>query len=196
MNQSNEINPADYLVERIQEEGIFHAVPLTWTLKDQLPSGSQPLNVAYAIKRQWDDEEEQWLPAEAPGLYVEGTFWILKREGAVNEFAAKQMMEVGMWSGDPAQFNEAPDRPQLNVTVKASESNGRVYFNVDWVAPHVEDQAPSSSGGGAKVIQSDPAVVGALGAQHGATFRALAAKVKGAPAPPPAPRIEDEEAPF
>lgn len=204
------LDTSTYIQDRVTQEGTYWVRPVAWQVRDELQSGSQPLNVQYAVLSMWLPDNDCWSAEFEPGTYVEGSFWIQTRGGAAGEFAFKRMAELGIWTpGDFEQLEAAPHAVDLDIVVKYDRTGK--YLNGDWVDAHAD--RPSSAGG-ARIAQSAPGATDSLKAKHGAHLRAMFAAMGAASTPPPAasapaapaapaappapprPNVSDEDAPF
>ena len=151
----------------IDREGIFRAVPSEWIV-EQAESGAIGINIKFAIIEYL--ENGQWVDWRKFGPYdVTGTYWVVKKDGAVNTVTVNQLVESLGWDGSFAHVDK--DAPQVVVQIKVdqSEYNGKVYFKAGWMNPG--DYAPEKK-------QLNPEIVKNLDSRFGSLLRAAASQTK------------------
>lgn len=168
----------------IDREGVFKAKPLDWAVKRMPNSNAVAVNIRFAIvaclneQNGWDD----WT--QYADVLAFGDFFVLKKDGGVNETTVKQLSESLGWNGSLEQIaSHMPPECLVQISVKAETWNGNTRFKATWINP--ENFVPTGQG-------EDAASAKALDAQYGSLLRAAAsssAKPTGKPAKP-APKKE------
>jgi len=163
----------------VDREGIFKAKPLDWSVKKFDGSSSVAINIRFEIVSMLNDQGgwDDWT--QFVETFVYGDFFVLKRDGSVNDVTVKQLSESLGWNGSLHQV--ATNRPPdciVQVSVKHETYNGKSYFKAGWINP--ENFTPSGQG-------EDADSAKALDAQFGSLLRAAAnsgARPTGKPASP------------
>jgi len=166
----------------IAREGTFKARPTAWSVR-RLNNGNVCIRVefeAFAIR----SDGGKW--AEGPPRSVRGDFFPLKKTGAPNEKIAAMLCNTLGWGGTFTEITETPPLDAVvQIDVEGRDYNGKTYFDVKWVRAEGDDgRKPEESLGAVEVV--------ALDKKHGADLKAIASKVKKAPAK----AAEDDGIPF
>ena len=161
-------------MKQLDREGRFRVTPAFAMLREA-QSGAVGIQIDFKIVADWTGEE--WRSWEGYDEYeVEGTFWVIKKDGGVNQSAVDQLTQVLGWSGslDDLTFNTAT---VVQVAVKAETYNEFTSYRASWLYPADADPL-----GG----QVNDQRTSELQTRFGSLLRAAAGSTS-APAPTPAP---------
>lgn len=166
-------------MRRLDRSGIFRARPVSWSVRASETSQAVALSIEFLILAQLDGSSwTSWAEYEEHRVF--GDFYVIKRDGSVNQTMVEQLAGSLGWSGDLRHVGSAVPEVTVQITVKEDAYNGQVRFKADWINPG--DHVPQPSG-------ASEGEVGTLQARFGSLLRAAAAgakpRQKGA-APPPA----------
>lgn len=167
---------------KLDREGIFRAVPITWAVKKAEQSESVAIAMEFQILEYLleDGNWEDWRQYEV--CTVRGDFWIVKKDGAINEDNVQRLAESLGWSGSLRHIVGNPPDCEVQITVKPDTYKGRTRFRAEWINPG--DWSPPPQG-------ADDATVAQLAGQYDSLLRASIAagkaQAKKAQAAPPAP---------
>ena len=170
--------------EQLEQEGIFKCRPLTWEVYEA-ESGAVAVSFSFLVLSELDLTTKEWGSWESFGEYsFFGSWWIVKKDGTINQGAVEQLAKSLGWDGDLGTVNGTPPQKVVQVTVKSATYKDETRFKGSWMNP--EDYAGGSSGA------SSPEAVKGLSARFGSLLRAAAASAAPpaaapAPAPKPAP---------
>ena len=179
----------------LDRDGIFKAVPVSWSIKEARETSSVAISIQFRIVAQLDGSE--WMSwEEFEPHQVWGDFWIIKKDGTINQTTVEQLSDALGWSGSLVEVQGTPPAAIVQVTVKADEFNGVTRFKASWLNPG--DYSPTPGG-------APPEKVKALQARFGSLLRAAAGGDKAgerkappakrpAPARPNGPSKDDVEA--
>lgn len=175
--------------------GIFKAKPIEWAVRRTEGSKSVAINIRFHIIAQLDTGEwVDWSTYEDHHVY--GAFYVVKKDGGVNQNPVEQLSQCLGWNGSFAQvLNQAPPDVVVQITVKEDEYHGKTSFKVQWMNPG--DHAPGMRG-------EDESGAKELDAMFGSQLRAVATASSGAPkaapsgkpAPPPSRKNNESVAPL
>lgn len=165
----------------ITRPGTFKARPTAWSVR-RLSNGNVCIRVefeAFAIR-----DGEKWVAG--PARSVRGDFFPLAKKGGPNEKVAAMLCNTVGWGGTFTEITETPPMDSVvQIDVEGRDYNGKTYFDVKWVRAEGDDgKKPEESLGAVEVV--------ALDKKHGADLKAIASKVKKAPAK----AVEDDGIPF
>jgi hypothetical protein len=151
----------------IDREGIFKVVPSEWIV-EQAESGAIGIKIKFSIIEYL--ENGQWADWRNFGPYdVTGTYWVVKKDGAINTVTVKQLVESLGWDGTFAYVDK--DAPQVVVQVKVEQStyDGKTFFKAGWMNPG--NYTPEKK-------QLDPDIVKNLDSRFGSLLRAAASQTQ------------------
>lgn len=178
-------DPAAYQTTLLDQDGSYRAFPLAWTL-DTASSGAVSVHVRFAIGQKWHPEagdgEGLWSENYQPGFFVDGWFYIVKKDGEANDSAAQQLIDALGWDGDMGAFEGDPPFSTVCIVRTGFEAyNGQQRLKLQWLSKN-EDRPPAPGG----LRPADPSLVASLNQRFGGKFKALAggAPQGTAPAPP------------
>lgn len=165
----------------IDRPGIFKAVPFAWRLRDFENSQALAIEMEFELVAKLENGEWQdWSQFEPH--QVRGQFFIIKKDGAVNEETHADLVTATGWDGELRSVNGNPPNVLVQVTVKDEQYNGKTYFKASFIRHG--DYSP-------KPREAPPEKVAALSGRFDSLLRASAAVAKqsaAAPAMAPAPR--------
>lgn len=150
----------------LDREGIFKALPVSWCVKTSEKTASVAISIQFAILAQLNGNEwDDW------GGYAEhqclGDFYIVKRDGSVNQGPVEQLAASLGWTGDlRVVAAEPPPQTIVQITVKADTYEGKTRYRAEWINPG--DYIPQAAGASAESV-------GQLQTQFGSLLRAAAA---------------------
>jgi hypothetical protein len=179
-------------MKRLDREGVFRARPVDMGLKPSTDTKSVAVWIEFQITAQQDGSEwTDWSGYEDHSIV--GYFYIVKKDGAVNEATVANLVEVLDWDGDPDSIVGTPPDIPVQITVANETYNGKTTLKVQWLNP-------ADYQGGAK--KATPEEVQQIKKQFGSLLRAAAgAARKGRPQRVPLPKADTPavavaEAPF
>lgn len=164
---------------QLDRPGIFKAKPFDWSIQPSDKTKSVAVSIGFLILSQYEDGE--WISWEDYEPHVtRGWFYIIGKDGNLNQTAVDQLVKSLDWYGDlKAIKNGLPPDVVVQINVKANEYNGKTTFKAGWMNP--ENFVPEAFGA------SDDEVSG-LTAQFGSLLRAAASVARPkTPATKPAP---------
>lgn len=173
----------------LDRAGNFQAKPVAWNIQTgKEGSKSVAIGITFIVAAQW--EKDAWTSwAEYEPMTVRGYWYVIGKDGKVNQTAVKQLRKSMGWDGD-LQAVAAGDPPGMIVqlNVKANKYNDEITYRAEWMSP--EGEVPGAFG-------ASPEEVNALQSQFGSLLRAAASAIP-APAkaaPPAAPAAAKAAAP-
>lgn len=181
---------------KIDREGRFLATPVEWGVKES-QNGAIGVGFKFHIKGQWDYDNEIWDDWSRYEVECFGTWWIIKKDGLVNEKPVEQLCQALGWDGSIDSLERVRwDGQTVQIDVKGETYNGAEYFKASWM--YGKDAVPNSGGVGS--LQSGE--LKSLSSRFGSQLRAIAGNVKrnqpagSAPPPPPADKETLDDVPF
>lgn len=165
----------------LDRPGVFKAQPVNWEVSPSRDSQSVAIKIQLSILAQWDGSEWQsWADYEEH--FVTGWWYVIGKNGQVNQTAVDQLVESLRWNGDVDNLRRDPPKAVVQVTVKEDTYNSKTTYKASWMTPEgVIPGAPSAS----------PEDVAAVKTRYGSLLRAAAAgaakKAGIAPAAPGKP---------
>jgi len=176
---------------RLDRPGIFKAKPYEWVVRQAKETKSVGINIGFLVLAEYgmvaDEKGEsspQWTSWEDYEPHtVYGTWWIIKKDGKVNQAAVDQLVQCLGWNGDLASVgSQLPPELVVQINVKEEEYDGKVVCKAAWMNP--EDYVPGPGGATTEEVAK-------IAAGYGSLLRAAAAgaaKRVGTPKPAaPAP---------
>jgi hypothetical protein len=129
----------------LKQEGTFRAVPLTWGLTEKGgDSRSVGVGIEFLVDYKWNAETEQWEDWRAGNFAITGYFYVVGKEGNLNDMAINQLRKSLGWDSGLEELvaETAPwnDRP-VNITCAFEEYNGKSSLKVKWLNP--PDDSPA-----------------------------------------------------
>ncbi|HAN97719.1 MAG TPA: hypothetical protein DCQ98_09950 [Planctomycetaceae bacterium] len=119
--------------ERINQEGDFLGAIIETVVKRE-SSGAVGVWFCVAIEEVWDSVENTWIDWRAYRLFASGTVYIVKKDGTLNLKSIESLGKSIGFAGDLLSFqNGRFDGNRVRITVKASQSNGKVYHDIAWI---------------------------------------------------------------
>ena len=93
------MNPEDYTQNAIEEEGVFRAFPVAWTVEPSPKDDSQSVAIAFrfAIAQKWHGKEHGWSEQWPVGYFTENRTYVVKRDGTINQGAVDALAKCGLW---------------------------------------------------------------------------------------------------
>jgi hypothetical protein len=170
-------------MKRLDREGVFKARLVGMGLKPSTETQSVAVWLEFQITAQQDGAEwTDWTAYEDHSIV--GYFYIVKKDGTVNEPVVANLVEVIDWNGDPDTIvGDPPDIP-VQITVGQETYNGKTTLKVQWLNP-VDYQ------GGVK--NATPEEVQQIKKQFGSLLRAAAGAARKGKAPgKPLPKAEEK----
>lgn len=159
---------------RIDREGIFRAYPTAWRLKEIEGKQSKAVNIDFAITEELDGEA--WNDWSGYDVVASGDWWIISKEGKVNEKSIQQLAQSLGWEGDLLALTGPPPDVLVQISIKSEEYNGKTYFKASWMNPG--DYVPQARTTSAEDVQR-------VGVQFSSLIRAAASTVKKGAKPMP-----------
>jgi len=156
----------------IVEHGLFEA-----------DSGAEAVNVVADIHDYYDTGLTPdgtpigWENCRNSEYQVEGSIWIIKKDGTINQSQAKSLMQFAGWDGDLAALDSWRPTP-CSFTIQKDTYRETIRYRIAWINGY--DDTP---GGGLTNVSPDRAKE--LQGRYGSQFRALAGNVTRATVPVP-----------
>lgn len=169
----------------IDRKGDFQARVIDYSIYEA-KTGSTGINLKFVVLSMWNPETEEWddWTQYDEKFEVLGTAWIIKKDGSLNEEAAKRLAEAcGPWDFESIDAKEWKPT-DCSITVEQEEYNGQTRFKAAWI--NAFDRKPGMSG------NVDAGKARELSGRFGSQLRALfgnathAAPPTSRPKPPPA----------
>ena len=167
-------------MKRLAQTGIFKAQVLSWGVR-KANSGAIAVNFEFLIRSELENDTwASWDDFDQHTVY--GDWWVVKKDGTINQGAVDQLVQVLGWNGDLNSIIGDPPALIVQIAVKDEEYDGKTRYKAAWMNP--EDYQPAGVG-------EAPAEVQVIQNRFGGLLRAAAAasaqKQGQAPtAPPPA----------
>jgi len=180
---------------QLTEEGDFRVRVYKYGLWEA-KSKAVAVNMDFEVLEAYDHEGQTWIDWRGEDVFVGGAFWIVGKDGAINERQVESLVEHCGWNALMSDITAGTWKPtDCQVTVKKEEYQGNVRYKASFINAY--DAQP----GGRSNVTADAAK--SMDQSYGASLRALAANAKakkkpnGKPSSPskPAP-TSTEEAPW
>jgi len=147
-------------------------------------SGAVAINITFQVTDQWNGGEwESW--AEYAVNEVQGAYYVVKRDGAVNESAVEQLAKAIRWNGDLRTVIGQPPDIEVQITVSEEVYDGTTSFKAGWLNPG--DHVPS--------FGASPEDIMKLHVRFGSLLRAAASASVPAPAKKTSTKTESKAEP-
>ena len=134
--------------------------------------GAEAAAVTFEVLAEWDEENQQWIDWKEYEVEVEGYFWLVKKDGTLNQKQVEALARHMGWDGNFESISDQSWRPtDCQVAVTEDEWKGNIRYRAAWIngLDDVPRQGTSSLGfDDAKALQ----------AKHGASIRALMANAR------------------
>lgn len=168
----------------LETEGNFRVRCMKYSLF-KADSGSVAVNMNFEVLEGYDDEQGTWYDWRGEEIAVEGSFWIIKKDGTINERQVESLVAHCGWDGTMSQITDGkwtPEDCQVNVKKEVYKNQPR------WKASFINgyDSIPGAGGGASMSAEEASQIEDAFGAG----LRAAAANAKSKKAPagrPPSP---------
>lgn len=170
--------------QTIDREGDFRGRITEYGLR-KLDSGAVCLSIHAALEEKY--EEGEWQDWQQYEYTAAGDVWLVKKDGTINEPAARSLVECAGWDGEFSSLSQATFAPKpCQFTIKTDTYNGETRYRISFVNPF--DRTPGGGGLG----NVDTKAAASLDSQYGSQMRALFGNAKrNAAAPksdtPPSP---------
>ena len=131
--------------KRLSQEGIFKVQPMSWDIRTA-NSGAVAINFGFIVR----EELEDGIWASWDGFdqhIVYGDWWVVKRDGKINQGAVDQLVDSLGWDGNLNAVIGPPPERIVQVSVKGEVYEGVTRYKAQWMNP--EDYAGKPGGGGA-----------------------------------------------
>lgn len=166
----------------IDREGDFRALPTEAVVLKSPRSGAVGLTIRFDILEAKIDLEtgaatEDWQDWKSCGMQCEGTFWIIKSDGAVHEKQAAAIRDMLGWDGNLGLDNWQPHKCQINVVGEQGDS--RTFYRAQWINDW------DSTGVAKKLEPCDPDTLRNIKNQYGPQLRAFFGQKNMGPSSPP-----------
>jgi len=103
---------------QLQSEGDFRARVMKYGLF-KAESGSVAVNINFEILEAFDHEEGKWVDWRGEDVACEGAFWIIKKDGTINERQVDSLVAHTGWNGTMAEITDGKWKPEdCQVLVK------------------------------------------------------------------------------
>lgn len=154
----------------LDRAGYFEATPTVWGIK-KYDSGAIGVSILFGILSEWNGEDwSSWAEYEAHEIY--GNFFIVKKDGGLNDTQVEALCKALNWSGNLQDFSD--ENAQFSdcvITVGEEQYNGQNRLKVKWANPI--GWAPNPS-----ISNIDDGEIGTLQKRFGSQLRAIAGNVK------------------
>lgn len=166
---------------KLDRSGIFKARPVAMGVQTAKESRSVAVWIEFLITDQLDGTEWQsWAVYEEHS--ITGYFWVVKRDGTINNPTVENLALVLDWDGNLESIGGDPPDIPVQITVQEDTYKDRTSLKVAWL--NAADSQP-------KAVTASPEQVKQINSQFGSLLRAAAGaarKTKTKPAGKPAPR--------
>lgn len=167
-------------MQQLQYEGDFQVRCMKYGLY-KADSGSIAINMNFEVLAAFDNEEGKWVDWRGEEVVCEGSFWIVKKDGTVNEKQVDSLVAHCGWSGAISDVSNGTWEPEdCQVNVKKEEYKGNVRYKAAFI--NAFDAIPG--GGGSVTAEEAQAIEDAFGS----SLRAAAANAKAKKAPAGRPK--------
>ena len=169
----------------IDRPGIFKARPFNWSIEPSTSSKAVAISVGLLIEAQYENGE--WISwSEYEPHQVRGWWYVIGKNGQVNQTAVEQLTKSLGWNGDLKGIsNSSPPDVVVQITVQTNVYNEKTSFKAGWMNPG--DFVPEFGGASEEDVTK-------LSVQFGSLLRAAAASVAKA-GPKPAGKAPPKPAP-
>jgi len=176
-------------MNRLDRPGVFKARPVAMGLKNGSEgSKSAAVWIEFQIEAQLDGTEwTSW--AEYEDHSIIGDFWIIKKDGSINQPTVARLAEVLDWDGNPDTICGNPPDIPVQITVGEETYNGQTRLKVQWLNP-VDYQGGVASATPEQVKQINAQFGSLLRAAAGAARKTKTTAPKGKPPAKTAPKTE------
>lgn len=162
-------------MQKLENEGNFRVRCMKYSLY-KATSGSVAVNMSFEILEAYGDDDGFWNDWRGEEVEVEGAFWIIKKDGSINERQVESLVAHCGWSGDLGEISQGKWKPEdCQVVVKKQMYNNQAQFKASFINGY--DSVP---GEGFSMSAED---ANAVAEAYGAGFRAAAANAKAKKAP-------------
>lgn len=178
----------------VSNKGEFRGQVLEYGLFEA-DSGSVGVNLKCSIEDIY--HEEEWADYREYDLEVEGTIWIVKKDGGLNESGVQSLVKHAGWDGMIEAITGQTWQPNgISFSVEPNEYKGKTTYKINFIGSW--DQPP-----GRKMGNVDETKGKALASRFGSQLRAVVGNTKrnapptanSKPAPPKKkPAKQDEPA--
>ena len=166
----------------IDREGIAQAVPREWWIR-RVDSGAVAVSFDFDVMSMLDGDD--WHDWTQYGEYtVFGDWWVIKKDGTVNQGAVEQLALAIGWDGNLTSVQGPPPNYLVQLTIKGEEYQGKRRYKAAWMNPG--DHVPGPAGATAEEVQ-------AASNRFGSLLRAAATGAARAAKPVPAPPREERQ---
>ena len=150
----------------IDRIGTFRGAIIEYGLNKGDRSESVGVALKIAIHDIWDDGAKQWLDWRQYQLEAEGTVWVVKADGTLNQAAINSLIDCADWDGKFVSIKEATWKPtlvQFNVVTDTYKDQTR--FRIGFLDRY--ERIPGSMG------NVDSAKAKDLDDKYGSMLRAM-----------------------
>jgi hypothetical protein len=163
-------------LKRLHQSGIFKASPQSWDVRTA-QSGAVAINMGFLIAFELENDDwASWADFDQHMTY--GDWWIIKKDGTINQQAVDQLVECLGWNGDLNSIVGPPPASLVQISVKEEMYKGEPQYKAAWMNP--ENYEGGGGFGGANASETQ-----ALVNRFGSLLKAAAASSKaGAPKEP------------
>lgn len=163
----------------LDRPGRFQADITNWGIQPNDKTPTVAVVLDFAILAQWNDTTKSWDDWTQFGQVIRGFFYIIKKNGELNDRQVESLIKSLGWNGNMEDFaagSEWKPKP-CQIVVDYETYQNKSKLKVQWINPFDGPDMKKASDGEVKK----------LAAQHGSKLRALAGNItRNAPAPPPA----------
>lgn len=170
-------------MKRIDRPGIFKAVPVsiaprTWD-KPESPSNSVSMSCQFEIIAKLEGSDwHDWTGFQEGPYTVFGEYFIIKKDGTVNQTTCDQLAESLGWNGDIDAYRSGPPQVVVQIAVNQEEYQGKAQFKAGWMRPG--DYVPQPRAADEQTVKS-------VAVRFGSLLRAATAQKAAAAKPTPSP---------
>lgn len=194
------------MVAELDRDGVFKAMIVEWGVKKSETSLSVAVSCRFEARAKLESDDkgasfwDDWTQYE-PMSFV-GDYWIIGKDGKINEGAVQQLVRSTGWDGKLASvLASLPPRPIVQVTVKPDTYKDKTRYKAGWMNP--EDYVGGSGNVDAKGVAAMDsqfgsllrAAAGAAAPKAAAGAKPAAAAAKGRPKAPPR-KVDEALAPI
>lgn len=169
-------------MSEFQYEGTFRGQIVSYGLHEA-ESGAKAVNLRVTVEEAWWADDEgvyAWRDWREYGFAVDGSIWVVKKDGSLNENSVRSLMENAGWEANFRQLSEQTWEPRpIQFTVEEDTYKDELRYRIGFINAY--DATPGGGNVSPETArQLDDVYGGALRALAG-TMTRNAAKPAGAP---------------
>jgi hypothetical protein len=170
----------------LDRPGIFKARPFNWSVEPSTSSKAVAISIGLLIEAQYENGE--WISwSEYEPHQVRGWWYVIGKNGQVNQTAVDQLAKSLGWNGDLKGIsNSSPPDVLVQITVQTNTYNEKTTYKAGWMNPG--DFVPEFGGASEEDVAKLSVQFGSLLRAAAASVAKAAPKAAGKTPPKPAPK--------